>query len=588
MPLSDSPAKSIAYSASVIIIGVLTVVGIRSRRIRSQAGSYQHTADLFLGFDFSTQSLTTVIINPHKRVEYFHQLSYEADLPEFKTEKGLIFLSANEVVAPSLMFISALEKALSVIPSHLIKRIRVVSGSAQQHGSMFWSNQGNPLSATYGDIMDASKSLTELFSGAFAITNGPIWMDSSTSSICRELEGRIAGGAGRVAEITGSRAYERFTGNQIAKILRLHARTKSIERVSLLSSGIASVLCGKYVPIDISDGSGMNLMDLQTCAWSEDMLDAYAKISRVRKAHWIRLLGAELCASSTSLGSINPYFCERFGFNSGTRIVSFSGDNPCTVAGLEMELGDIAVSLGTSTTLFALTNSAKPSGTEGHVLRNPIDAESYMVMICFKNGALPRLQVCRSLANGSWDEFNRLLENGLQQNADAIVFAFPEAEITPTLRTGIGFATFLGDAAIKFEDLTPSVAIASLIRGQCLALRRHWEVLEGARPQRLIATGGASVNKAILQVLADVFQCPIYVPNAAVSNTAALGAAYRAYHGWLLDQHPGLMMTFRQALGKPELIHVANPRKESKKQYERLMPIYIHLEEQLKVEYGSH
>ena len=38
-------------------------------------------------------------------------------------------------------------------------------------------------------------------------------MDSSTSAECRKLEEAV-GGAQRLADITGSRAYERFTGNQ--------------------------------------------------------------------------------------------------------------------------------------------------------------------------------------------------------------------------------------------------------------------------------------------------------------------------------------------------------------------------------------
>jgi xylulokinase len=42
--------------------------------------------------------------------------------------------------------------------------------------------------------------------------DGPIWMDSSTSKECRDIE-RAVGGAQRVADISGSRSYERFTGD---------------------------------------------------------------------------------------------------------------------------------------------------------------------------------------------------------------------------------------------------------------------------------------------------------------------------------------------------------------------------------------
>ncbi|KAL0150640.1 hypothetical protein M9458_054057, partial [Cirrhinus mrigala] len=53
----------------------------------------------------------------------------------------------------------------------------------------------------------------------FAVQDSPVWMDSSTADQCQFLEAAV-GGAQRLADITGSRAYERFTGNQIAKICR--------------------------------------------------------------------------------------------------------------------------------------------------------------------------------------------------------------------------------------------------------------------------------------------------------------------------------------------------------------------------------
>ena len=58
----------------------------------------------------------------------------------------------------------------------------------------------------------------------------------STTEQCRQLE-KALGGPQAVADLTGSVAYERFTGNQIAKIAQktpeVYANT---EQVSLISS----------------------------------------------------------------------------------------------------------------------------------------------------------------------------------------------------------------------------------------------------------------------------------------------------------------------------------------------------------------
>lgn len=65
--------------------------------------------------------------------------------------------------------------------------------------------------------MDSSKNLYDQLENAFSIQQSPIWQDSSTTKQCQELED-FAGGAENLAQLTGSKAYERFTGNQIAKV----------------------------------------------------------------------------------------------------------------------------------------------------------------------------------------------------------------------------------------------------------------------------------------------------------------------------------------------------------------------------------
>merc|ERR1712242_128024 len=61
-------------------------------------------------------------------------------------------------------------------------------------------------------------------------------------------------------------------------------------------------------------------------------------------------------------------------------------------------------------------------------------------------------------------------------------------------------------------------------------MRSHAEQLGLDKSNRIIATGGASNNHTILQVISDIFGAPVYVASVG-PETATLGAAIRAIHG---------------------------------------------------------
>lgn len=46
-----------------------------------------------------------------------------------------------------------------------------------------------------------------------------------------------------------------------------------LQRISLVSSFLCSVFLGNYAPIDFSDGSGMNLMNIHSKEWSAPCLN---------------------------------------------------------------------------------------------------------------------------------------------------------------------------------------------------------------------------------------------------------------------------------------------------------------------------
>src|SRR5205807_5224458 len=114
------------------------------------------------------------------------------------------------------------------------------------------------------------------------------------------------------------------------------------------------------------------------------------------------------------------------------RVVAWSGDNPCSLIGTGLvREGLVAISLGTSDTIFGLMREPRVDGTgTGHVFAAPTGA--YMGLTVFKNGSLARERV-RDELGLSWTEFSRTLASTPSGNGGRIMLPWFEPEITPAV-----------------------------------------------------------------------------------------------------------------------------------------------------------
>ncbi|KAJ9166406.1 hypothetical protein P3X46_021170 [Hevea brasiliensis] len=490
---------------------------------------------VFLGFDSSTQSLKATVLDSNLNIVKSELVHFDSDLPHYKTKDGVYRDPSDNgrIVSPTLMWVEALDLVLQ----RLLKsgfdfgKIAAVSGSGQQHGSVYWKKGSSAILSS----LDSGKPLVDQLGNAFSIKESPIWMDSSTTKQCREIE-KAVGGPLELSELTGSRAYERFTGPQIRKIYQSQPEAyNDTERISLVSSFMASLFIGAYACIDHTDGSGMNLMDIKQKVWSEIALEATApglkeKVGKLAPAYDVA-------------GHIASYFVDRYKFNKKCLVVQWSGDNPNSLAGLTLSIpGDLAISLGTSDTVFGIATDPQPR-LEGHVLPNPVDTEGYMVMLCYKNGSLTREDIRNHCAEKSWEIFNKFLEQTPPLNDGKIGFYYKDHEILPPLPVGLHryeLQNFKGDSLEgvneqEVQEFDPASEVRALIEGQFLSMRAHAERFGmPSPPKRIIATGGASANHSILNSVASIFGCDVYTVQRP--DSASLGAALRAAHGWLCNK----------------------------------------------------
>ncbi|KAH9498196.1 hypothetical protein Btru_007930 [Bulinus truncatus] len=474
---------------------------------------------LYLGFDFSTQQIKVLAVNENLDVVYENHVQFDTDLSVFNTHGGVYIHEDHiTITTPTRMWVQAFDILLDRMKNDNFpfENVKALSGAGQQHGSVYWKQGARDVLRN----CKPDKTLCEQLKDCFSVKDSPVWMDSSTKAQCAQLEEKL-GGALSLAQITGSKAYERFTGAQIMKIFQTNREAyDNTERISLVSSFAASLFLGGYAPIDYSDATGMNLLDIWTCRWSEKCLE---------------ICGSDLSSklgepvhSSQNIGTVSKYLVSKYGFNPDCIIAAFVGDNPASLAGLAPKQDDVIVSLGTSDTVFLWLSHPKP-GLAGHIFANPLSKTDYMALTCFKNGSLTRERIRDQCAGGSWEIFSEILQKTSPGNNGNLGIYFDIMEIQPTAE-----GTFRFDSCGKEVDsFSPEVEVRAVIEGQFVARRVYAEkvgCLLGSNT-RIIATGGGSKNKEILQVLADVFNSPVYVKD--VPNSACLGCALRAKHTFL-------------------------------------------------------
>ncbi|KAL9313497.1 hypothetical protein ACSQ67_018949 [Phaseolus vulgaris] len=505
----------------------------------------------FLGFDSSTQSLKATVLDSNLHIVASELVHFDSDLPHYKTKDGVYRdpSGSGRIVSPTLMWVEALDLMLQKLSKSGfdLAKVAAVSGSGQQHGSVYWKNGSSQILSS----LDPKRTLLDQLEHAFSINESPVWMDCSTTAECRAIE-KACGGALQFARITGSRAYERFTGPQIKKMFDTQPEVyDSTERISIVSSFMASLFVGVYAAIDHSDGAGMNLMDLKERTWSKVALEATAPGLESK-------LGA-LAPAYAVAGNIASYFVQRYHFNKDCLVVQWSGDNPNSLAGLTLNTpGDLAISLGTSDTVFMITENPNP-GLEGHVFPNPVDAKGYMVMLVYKNGSLTREDVRNRCADKSWDVFNKFLEQTQPLNGGKLGFYYKEHEIIPPLPVGFhryvieNFSDSLHELKEREveEEFDPPSEVRAIVEGQFLSMRAHAERFGmPSPPKRIIATGGASANKCILSSIASIFGCDVYTVERP--DSASLGAALRAAHGLLCKKKGSFIPISEMYMDKAE------------------------------------
>ncbi len=169
-----------------------------------------------------------------------------------------------------------------------------------------------------------------------------LWNDGRTSKQTDYLN-RVVGKE-KLSQYTANIAFAGFTAPKILWLMEEEPENfGKISKIMLPKDYLAYRLSGSFCT-DVSDASGMLLMDVEHKCWSHEMLG----ICRITESQLPRIY-----ESYEAVGTLLPQLAEELGFPSDVKIAAGAGDNAAAAVGTgTVGEGCCNISLGTSGTIF--------------------------------------------------------------------------------------------------------------------------------------------------------------------------------------------------------------------------------------------
>ena len=280
-------------------------------------------------------------------------------------------------------------------------------------------------------------------------------------------------------------------------------------------------LTGEFAT-DVSDASAMQLLDVRKRAWSPFVLDAMEiKESQLGKVY----------ESPEVTGTLKPNVAGLLGLSPKTVVVGGAGDNAAGAVGTGVvATGRAMTTVGTSGTVFAYSDVPmmdEKARVYTFCMAVP-DAWHFMGSV---NSAGNSLKWYRNLFYSNdmeYEEINKAAMASAPGANNLIYMPYLTGEQSPHFDLQCR-AGFVGLSATHTKDDTTRAVMEGItyaLRDVLTAIRES-----GINPSIMRMCGGGSKSPFWRQLMADIYDMPVCLPDMNSENAAALGAAILASVG---------------------------------------------------------
>jgi xylulokinase len=438
------------------------------------------TGPVIIGLDVGSQSVKLLAYDPETRVV-------------LATHGQPLELTAGEDGSREQRaewWIDAIRACFARLEPAMRARVAAIGVSGQQHGFV-------PLDAA-GKVLAPAK----------------LWCDTSTQLECDEIMAAV-GGAQRCVEVAGNPVLAGYTASKLPWT-RKH-RPEAYARLAhiLLPHDYVNFWLTGERWMEYGDASGTGWLDVRNRRWSKEMLAA------TDADHDLSALLPPLVTHDASF-TLTPTSAEELDLPRNVRVSVGGGDNMMAAIGTcNVSSGVLSMSLGTSGTLFA------------HAQRPVVDAQAgwaafcsstngWLPLICTMNCTVATESIARAFGFPS-REGDRVMADTSPGAGGLLMLPFFNGERTPDLphaRAGL--------FGMNLSNLNRGNAYRAAMEGATYALRNGFDALRnaGLSFDAIRLTGGGGKSGAWRQMVSDVFELPVDVPEQA--EGAAFGAALQA------------------------------------------------------------
>jgi xylulokinase len=344
-----------------------------------------------------------------------------------------------------------------------------------------------------------------------------LWNDTRSAKEAEDLN-REVGGDQVIARKVGSKLVASFTASKVRWMADHEPQNASrVASIALPHDWLSWQLQGgkdlAKLFTDRSDASGTGYFDPSTSHYRDEIV-------RLALRHDQNFTLPRIIEPSQFGGTTL----------SGIPIAAGAGDNAGAALGLQAQPGDVVVSLGTSGTAFAVSETATHDPT-GEVAGFADATGRFLPLVCTLNAARILDAACRILGK-THDEVGQLALAAKPGAHGLTLLPYFEGERTPNRPTATGVF-----AGMNLNNSNPEDIARAMVEGMLAGLADAVDSLValGVGVNRILLIGGAAKNPAVPVIASALFGREVLVPPAGeyVANGAAKQAAWA-----LLGQMP--------------------------------------------------